>query len=107
MFATKEGARGIWRLDGTPKRVTNWPDPQNFRDWELSGDRLIFADFTSPDAPILMALPIAGGTMRPIGYPAGLMPACKFAINPKTDLVTYLRMTRQDTDIGWLRLVQR
>jgi hypothetical protein len=106
MFGVKDGTRGIWRLDGSRKRLTNWPDAPNSHRWQLSGDRLIYADFTNPDAPVATALPIAGGPPKPIGYPAGLRPMDKFALNPKTGLLTYVRVTRQDTDIGWLRVAR-
>jgi dipeptidyl aminopeptidase/acylaminoacyl peptidase len=107
IFGAKDDARGIWRLDGRAKRLTDWPDAGNSHSWEISNNRLIYADFTNPDEPVVMALPINGGPAKPIAYPTGLLPGARFAFNPRTGLVAYLRMTRQDTDIGWLRVARK
>ncbi|MBV8800847.1 MAG: PD40 domain-containing protein [Alphaproteobacteria bacterium] len=106
MFGVKSGTKGIWRLDGTPRKITSEPD-DNSGFWEISGDRIIYGDFSNPDVPVAMAVPVTGGTPKPIGYLAGPILGSKIAFNPKTGLVAYLRVTRQDTDIGWLRVARK
>jgi DNA-binding winged helix-turn-helix (wHTH) protein/Tol biopolymer transport system component len=107
MLGAKDGVDGIWRLDGTPRQLTRWPDASVPGRWTLADDRIVYADSSRPDAPVFMAMPITGGTPQPVGYSAGLAGDAQFALNPKTGLVTYLHLRRADTDIGWLRVVRR
>src|SRR5262249_12895940 len=39
LFAQKDGVAGIWRLDGTPRRVTDGPAPAASDVYTISGDR--------------------------------------------------------------------
>ena len=108
MLGVKDGADGIWRIDGTtPKQLTNWPSRKLPWLWTATDDRIVYPDFSNPDAPVFLAIPLTGGMPQPVGYPASMSRGATLALNPRTGLVTYMRLKRFDADIGWLRLARR
>lgn len=106
LFAEKDGVAGIWRIDGTPRRVTNAPVPEGSDVYTIAGDHLIFSDTTDPDHPMFCAQNIDGGPKdRLAPLPYGQM-NFTFGVDPKTGDIVYTQRN-DDTDIGLLRLVQR
>ena len=107
LFGMKEGSAGIWRIDGKPRRLTDWPAQEDPGLWTISSDRIIYPDYSDPRHPVFMAQPIGGGAKIPVGYPTSLVAWGDIAVNPTTGQVTYVRWKRNDTDIGWVRVVRR
>jgi Tol biopolymer transport system component/DNA-binding winged helix-turn-helix (wHTH) protein len=106
LFAEKDGAPGIWRIDGTPRRLTDGPAPEASDVYIVAGDRLIYSDTTDPDHPVFSAENIAGGPKDRIApLPRGQTDFV-FGVDPKSGDIVYT-MGNNDTDIGLLRLAQR
>ncbi len=106
LFAVKDGAAGIWRIDGAPRRVTDGPEPDASDVYTIAGDRLIYSDTTDPNNPMFSAQNVNGGPKdRLAPLPHGQINFV-FGVDPKTGDIVYTIGT-DDTDIGLLRLVQR
>jgi Tol biopolymer transport system component/DNA-binding winged helix-turn-helix (wHTH) protein len=106
LFAEKNGVAGIWRIDGTPHRVTDGPPPEASDVYTIAGDRLIYADTTDPDHPTFSAQNISGGPKDRLAPLPGFYIDFVFGVDPKTGAIVYTRRA-DDTDIGLLRLVKR
>ncbi len=106
MFGIRDGANGIWRIDGSPRRLIDWPTDTAWR-WTVSGDRIIYPDFSNPDRLVFMALPMHGGPATPIGYPTGLPYGGAYDVDPKSGQVTFEHIEHENADIGWMRVERR
>jgi Tol biopolymer transport system component/DNA-binding winged helix-turn-helix (wHTH) protein len=106
LFAERDGVAGIWRIDGTPHRVTDGPVPDASDVYNVSGDRLIYSDTTDPEHPMFSAQNVNGGPKdRLAPLPNGQI-NFTFGVDPKSGAIVYTNYTN-DTDIGLLRLVKR
>jgi Tol biopolymer transport system component/DNA-binding winged helix-turn-helix (wHTH) protein len=106
LFAEKDGVAGIWRIDGTPRRVTDGPAPEASDVYTIAGDRLIYSDTTDPEHPMFSAQNINGGPKdRLAPLPYGQI-NFTFGVDPKSDAIVYTSVA-DDTDIGLLRLEKR
>ncbi|HEY3777072.1 MAG TPA: winged helix-turn-helix domain-containing protein [Rhizomicrobium sp.] len=106
LFAEKDGVPGIWRIDGTPRRVTDGPAPEASDVYTIAGDRLIYSDTTDPDHPTFSAQNIDGSPKdRLAPLPDGQIDFV-FGVDPKSGAIVYTQGLN-DTDIGLLRLVRR
>jgi dipeptidyl aminopeptidase/acylaminoacyl peptidase len=106
LFAAKDGVAGIWRIDGTPRRVTDGPAPEASDVYTIAGDRLIYSDTTDPDHPMFSAQNVNGGPKdRLAPLPNGQI-NFTFGVDPKSGSIVYTSVA-DDTDIGLLRLEKR
>jgi hypothetical protein len=106
LFAEKDGVAGIWRIDGTPHRVTDGPVPDGSDVYTIGGDRLVYADTTDPDHPTFSAVNVNGGPKdRLAPLPQGQV-NFTFGVNPKTGAIVYSRES-SNADIGLIRLERR
>ena len=106
LFAEKDGVAGIWRIDGTPRRVTDGPAPEASDVYTIAGDRLIYSDTTDPDHPMFSAQNINGGPKDSLApLPNGQF-NFTFGVDPKSGTIVYTAVV-DDTDIGLLRLEKR
>jgi Tol biopolymer transport system component/DNA-binding winged helix-turn-helix (wHTH) protein len=106
LFAEKVGVAGIWRIDGTPHRLTDGPTPEAGDVYNVAGDRLIYSDTTDPEHPMFSAVSVNGGPKdRLAPLPNGQIDFT-FGVDPKSGDIVYTQNT-DDTDIGLLRLVKQ
>jgi hypothetical protein len=106
LFAERVGAAGIWRIDGTPHRLTDGPAPEAADVYNIAGDRLIYSDTSDPEHPMFSAVSVNGGPKnRPAPLPHGQI-NFTFGVDPKSGDIVYTQGT-DDTDIGLLRLEKR
>ena len=84
MFGVKSGSVGVWRIDGKPRRLTDWPDQTGWWVWTIAGDRIVYQDFSDPVHPRFMAMPMTGGTAVPLGYAAGMVKDSVFAVESES-----------------------
>jgi DNA-binding winged helix-turn-helix (wHTH) protein/Tol biopolymer transport system component len=106
LFAEKNGVAGIWRIDGTPRRVADGPAPEASDVYTVAGDRLIYSDTTDPDHPMFSAQNIYGGPKERLAPLPHGQTDFVFGIEPKSGDIVYTTDT-DDIDIGLLRLVKR
>jgi Tol biopolymer transport system component/DNA-binding winged helix-turn-helix (wHTH) protein len=106
LFAEKDGVAGIWRIDGTPRRVTDGPAPEASDVFAIAGDRLIYSDTSDPDDPVFSAQNVNGGPKDRLAPLPGGQINFVFGVDPKSGAIVYTREIF-DTNIGLLRLVTR
>jgi DNA-binding winged helix-turn-helix (wHTH) protein/Tol biopolymer transport system component len=106
LFGTKDGVDGIWRIDGTPKKLTPWPLADNPMSWTLSGNDIVYLDSTAPAHPVIKAIPMTGGASRTVAYPQGIPSATLLVPDPGTGRITFTHLVHFDIDIGWMRLTR-
>jgi Tol biopolymer transport system component len=100
LFAEKQGAPGIWRIDGVPRRITDGPAPDSF---VIANGRLIYTDTSDPDDPTFSAQSIEGGAKdRLAPLPNGQMDFT-FGVDPGSGAIVYSR-EQPAADIGMIRL---
>lgn len=107
LFAEKAGVTGVWRIDGTPRRVTDGPEPQASDVYTISGDRLIYSDTTDPAHPMFSAQNIYGGPKDRLAPLANGQVNFTFGVDPKSGAIVYSRPADNNTDIGLIRLQRR
>ncbi|HEX3431134.1 MAG TPA: hypothetical protein VHT03_09620, partial [Rhizomicrobium sp.] len=106
LFAERDGVAGIWRIDGTPHRITDEPAPEGSDVYTIAGDRLVYSDTSDTGHPMFSAQNINGGPKdRLAPLPYGQV-NFTFGVDPKTGDIVYTQRT-DDADIGLLRLVER
>jgi Tol biopolymer transport system component/DNA-binding winged helix-turn-helix (wHTH) protein len=107
MFGVKSGSAGVWRIDGKLRRLTDWPSQTQSWTWTIAGDRIVYPDYSDPAHPRFMAMPVTGGKAIPLGYATGMVNGSTIAVDPNSGRVVYLHRTREDSDIGWMRLARQ
>jgi hypothetical protein len=107
MFGTRPSSPGIWRIDGVPKQLTDWPSPERSWEWTTAGDNLMYADLSHPGQNLIMSQPMAGGPRTIVGYANDMDSLSLLAVDPANGQVTYNRVLRDDPDIGWIRLARQ
>jgi Tol biopolymer transport system component/DNA-binding winged helix-turn-helix (wHTH) protein len=106
LFAERVGVAGIWRVDGTPRRLTDGPAPEAADVYNVAGDRLIYSDTSDPEHPMFSAVSVHGGPKdRLAPLPHGQV-NFTFGVDPKSGAIVYTQYT-DDTDIGLLRLAKQ
>lgn len=106
LFAEKDEAAGVWRIDGTPHRVADGPTPGGSDVYNVAGDRVIYADTSDPEHPMFSAVSVSGGAKdRLAPLPHG-QTGFTFGVDPKSGAIVYTEET-DDSDIGLLRLTRR
>jgi Tol biopolymer transport system component len=106
LFAARVGVAGIWRIDGTPRRMTDGPAPEASEVYNIAGDRLIYADTSDPEHPVFSAVSVNGGPKDRLAPLPHAPLYYTFGVDPKSGDIAYSQET-DDTDIGLLRLVKR
>ena len=106
LFAEKNGLPGIWRIDGTPRRMTDGPAPAASDAYNIAGDRLIYFDISDPEHPMFSAVSVNGGPKERLAPLPQAPLYFGFGIDPKSGDIVYTQET-DNTDIGLMRLVKR
>jgi hypothetical protein len=106
LFAEKDGVAGIWRIDGTPRRLTDGPAPEASDVYTIAGDRLIYSDTSDPRNPTFSAQSVNGGPKDRLAPLPGGQTDFTFGVDPESGDIVYTQGT-DDTDIGLLRLEKR
>lgn len=107
LYGIRDTEPGIWRIDGTPRRLTATPFPEASEGWTISGDEIAYADETNPDAPRVLAQPIGGGPARVVAEIPGYDGDSPFAIDPRTGGVIYTMVQSASSDIELYRLARQ
>lgn len=106
LFAEKDGIGGIWRIDGTPRRVTDGPTPGGSDVYNIGGDRVIYSDTSDSQHPMFSAVSVNGGPKDRLAPLPNGQTGFTFGVDPKSGDIVYTQDT-DDTDIGLLRLEKR
>jgi hypothetical protein len=104
LYGVRADSPGVWRIDGTPKRITVLPHPGFPNLWTVAGDAIDYVDDPFGHPAHIMSQPIAGGPARVIAEAPGYAYDKGFAVNPATGAVVYAATLTDDTDLELLQL---
>jgi Tol biopolymer transport system component/DNA-binding winged helix-turn-helix (wHTH) protein len=104
LYGVRAGAPGVWRIDGTPKRITVLPRPAFPNLWTVAGADIDYVDDPFGHPPHIVSQPIAGGPPRVIAEAPGYAYDKGFAVNPATGAVVYAATRSDETDLELLQL---
>ncbi|MDR3510443.1 MAG: winged helix-turn-helix domain-containing protein [Caulobacteraceae bacterium] len=104
LYGVRTDAPGVWRIDGTPRRITDLPRPAFSNQWTVAGDSIAYVDDPFGDPPHIMSQPIAGGPARLLAAAPRYAFDDGFAVDPRTGAIVYAAARSDDTDIELLRL---
>ena len=104
LYGVKADSPGVWRIDGTPRRVTPLPTPAYSNQWTIVGDAIDYVDDPFGDPPHVLSQPIAGGKPKVVAAAPRFAYDDGFAVDPKTGAVVYAAARSDDTDLELLRL---
>ncbi|MEI9931760.1 MAG: winged helix-turn-helix domain-containing protein [Rhizomicrobium sp.] len=107
MFAMKSVTGEVWRMDGTPRRLTPPLYDSDATTWAVTKDRVLYADYSDAAHPRIMAVSFDGGTPTVAGYAPDLQHGSYLAGNPITGRIIYSRLVSESADIGWIRVAQK
>jgi hypothetical protein len=106
LLAMKEGAPGIWRLNGDGTRAVKLTDgpSQPSNAWIVQGDRQYWIDWPRARAPMVMTASTDGGQVSEVAEAPDATSYSGLAIDPATGAMIYTRLVRMDIDVGLMRL---
>ena len=104
LYGVRADSPGVWRIDGTPKRITSLPHPAFPNLWTVAGDSIDYVDDPFGHPAHIMSQPIAGGPARVIAEAPGYAYDKGFAVNPATGAVVYAATRSDETDLELLQL---
>jgi len=109
LYGVRYDVPGVWRIDGTPRRITPLPDPERSNDWTIAGDEIAYVDDVIGKHRQVLAQPISGGPARVMAQVPNYNWSQGFAIDPTDGAVVYIAIGGGaiDTDIALLHLVKR
>jgi Tol biopolymer transport system component/DNA-binding winged helix-turn-helix (wHTH) protein len=103
-YGVRADSPGVWRIDGTPRRITSLPHPGFPNLWTVAGDAIDYVDDPFGHPAHIMSQPIAGGPARVIAEAPGYAYDKGFAVNPATGAVVYAATRADETDLELLQL---
>jgi Tol biopolymer transport system component/DNA-binding winged helix-turn-helix (wHTH) protein len=104
LYGVRADSPGVWRIDGTPRRITTLPHPAFPNLWTVSGDAIDYVDDPFGHPAHIMSQPIAGGPARMIAEAPGYAYDKGFAVNPATGAVVYAATRADESDLELLQL---
>jgi hypothetical protein len=104
LYGVRADSPGVWRIDGTPRRITTLPHPAFPNLWTVAGNAIDYVDDPMGRPPRIMSQPIAGGPPRVIAEAPGYAYDKGFAVNPTTGAVVYAATRADETDLEILQL---
>jgi Tol biopolymer transport system component/DNA-binding winged helix-turn-helix (wHTH) protein len=106
LYGVRADAPGVWRIDGTPRRVTTLPGSAFPSLWTIVGTSIEYVDNTIGHPPRIMRQPLAGGPAKVVAEVPGYDFDHSFAIDPRTGAVVYPASRTDDTDLQILHLAR-
>jgi Tol biopolymer transport system component/DNA-binding winged helix-turn-helix (wHTH) protein len=104
LYGVRADSPGVWRIDGTPKRITTLPHSAFPNLWTVAGDAIDYVDDPFGHPAHIMSQPIAGGPPRMIAEAPGYAYDKGFAVNPATGAVVYAATRTDESDLELLQL---
>jgi Tol biopolymer transport system component/DNA-binding winged helix-turn-helix (wHTH) protein len=104
LYGVRADSPGVWRIDGTPRRITTLPHSAFPNLWTVAGDAIDYVDDPFGHPAHIMSQPIAGGPARVIAEAPGYAYDKGFAVNPATGAVVYAATRADESDLELLQL---
>ncbi|MEJ1969513.1 MAG: winged helix-turn-helix domain-containing protein [Rhizomicrobium sp.] len=105
-FATRADTPGIWRIDGSVKRIDSKFPGTSAQPLEFLGNDVLVPDFASSESPRILAQPVTGGPDRVLAYAPGADSYSTFAVDPRTGEIVYVAAVDRDTNIDLVTLTR-
>jgi hypothetical protein len=106
LYGVRADSPGVWRIDGTPRRITTLPRPGFPNLWAIDGANVDYVDDPFGHPARIMRQPIAGGPPHVIAEAPGYAYDKGFAVDPATGAVIYAATLTDATDLELLKLGQ-
>jgi Tol biopolymer transport system component/DNA-binding winged helix-turn-helix (wHTH) protein len=109
LYGVRYDVPGVWRIDGTPRRIAPLPGPERSDDWTIAGDEIAYVDEVFGKHRQVLAQPIRGGPARVMAQVPNYNWRQGFAIDPIDGAIVYIAIGGGDidTDIALLHLATR
>lgn len=104
LYGVRADQPGVWRIDGTPRRITNLPRPAFSNQWTIAGDAIEYVDDPFGQPPHILRQAIAGGPPIRVAAVPRYAFDDSFAVDSRTGAIVYAAARADDTDIEILRL---
>ncbi|HLI65357.1 MAG TPA: winged helix-turn-helix domain-containing protein [Caulobacteraceae bacterium] len=104
LYGVRADSPGVWRIDGTPRRITTLPRPGFPNLWAIDGANIDYVDDPFGHPARIMRQPIAGGPPRVVAEAPGYAYDKGFAVDPATGAVIYAATLSDATDLELLKL---
>ncbi|HLK26088.1 MAG TPA: winged helix-turn-helix domain-containing protein [Caulobacteraceae bacterium] len=106
LYGVRADAPGVWRIDGTPRRITALPLSAFPTAWTIAGDAIVYVDNLAGRTPLLMSQPIAGGSPRLLAEAPNLEVQHPFAVDPRSGRIVYSARRAENTNLDILHLAR-
>ncbi|HEY1614745.1 MAG TPA: winged helix-turn-helix domain-containing protein [Rhizomicrobium sp.] len=106
LYGVRDDEAGVWRIDGSPRRITPKPSPDVPYQWAVTGDEIAYVDDSLGDNRQILAQSIHGGPVRVMARVPGYFSGAGFAIDPTSGSIIYATIFAQENDIEMLRLIR-
>ena len=107
LYGVRADSPGVWRIDGTPTRVTQLPGSAFPGLWTISNGAIDYVDDPFGHPPRIMSQPIAGGPSRVIAEVPGYALDHSFAVDPRSGAILYAATRADATNLQVLHLALR
>jgi Tol biopolymer transport system component/DNA-binding winged helix-turn-helix (wHTH) protein len=107
LYGMRDGAPGVWRIDGVQKQITQEPAPDDSDLWTIAGNEIAYLDNPLGARRQILATPIEGGPSRVMAAVPRYLSAASFTVEADSKAVIYSTIQRNDSDIELLHLIQR
>lgn len=104
LYGVRADAPGVWRIDGTPRRITDLPRPAFFNQWTLDGDAIEFVDDPMGEPPRILRQSIEGGKAKVVATAPRYAYDDGFAVDPKSGRIVYAAARSDETDLELLQI---
>jgi Tol biopolymer transport system component/DNA-binding winged helix-turn-helix (wHTH) protein len=104
LYGVRADTPGVWRIDGTPRRITDLPRPAFFNQWAIDGDAIAFVDDPLGEPPHILRQPIGGGKATVIATAPRYAYDDGFAVDPKSRRIVYAAARSDETDVELLQI---
>ncbi|HLY57018.1 MAG TPA: winged helix-turn-helix domain-containing protein [Stellaceae bacterium] len=107
LYGVRDDQPGVWRIDGSPRKITPRPEPDHPLRWAIAGDEIAYVEGAfGPDTRIL-AQKIEGGPPRVMTRVPSYDGDEGFAVDPESGNVIYPAVLNLECDIELLHLARR
>ncbi|HEX4156862.1 MAG TPA: winged helix-turn-helix domain-containing protein [Rhizomicrobium sp.] len=107
IYGVRDDSDGVWRIDGTPRRITTLPAFHNPTNWSVAGNEIAYAVNAAGQHRQIFGQPIAGGAAHFMAEVPNYASSWGMAWDPSSQTVVYVARISMDSDIELLHLVRQ
>jgi Tol biopolymer transport system component len=105
LYGERFDSAGVWRIDGSPRRITPQSVPENIGHWTIAGGEIAYVDIHSSQHVI--AQPVDGGASHLLAQIPNYVFDGGLGWDPTSRSLVYVAYLAMDADIELLHLARR